>query len=67
VAAAHVDERPEAGEVVGGRDRSVLLGATARHRGIEDGGRRRIAHQEGEKVRPVDPLAGGPAGLDAVE
>ena len=67
MAAAHVDERPEAGEVAGGGDRGVLLGATARHRGIEDGGRRRVTRQEGEKVRPVDPLEGGPAGLDAVE
>src|SRR5215831_17744906 len=26
-----------------------------------------VARQEGEEVRPVDPLEGGPAGLDAVE
>jgi hypothetical protein len=55
VAAAHVDDRPEAGEVAGGGDRVVLLGAAARHRGVENGGRRRVARQEGEEVRPVDP------------
>src|SRR5215813_10636127 len=57
----------DAGEVAGGGDRVVLLGATARHHGVEDGGRRRVARQEGEEVRPVDLLDGGPAGLDAVE
>src|SRR5499425_2892034 len=67
VAAAYIDDRPKAGEVAGNGDRVILLDAAARHRGVEDGARRRVARQEGEEVRAVDPLEGGPPGLNAVE
>jgi hypothetical protein len=67
LAAADVDHRPGAGEVVGGEHGRDLRRAAPRHRLVEDARLLRVGRQVLEQGRAEGVVEGGLAGAEAVE